>query len=216
MRRSRCSLMLLSLYVRLRTDFASWPRGVLPLEAVYLIAFSCRVTLMNSIHFSRSGTFSDRPSRLAMGSMACSPSSGLVKPPSPKPASSGISILDLMWPVYGRTRVIRVGRTLERKNHRDFNLAYANSSTEVKVYVVDFLKTAWIDESVLGMLLMLRKHVGNDRERIHLMHTGYRIRKTLDTINLNAFFTTDANTEASDSYSQLLADTGFATTTMKH
>lgn len=102
-----------------------------------------------------------------------------------------LTCIELDWLGHGRTLLIKVGKTLDISDHSAFRRAYASSSADISEYIVDFSATRWIDPSVLGMLLLLRKHAGGDRRHIHITGAGYRIRDALAGANIHALFTTD-------------------------
>lgn len=115
---------------------------------------------------------------------------------SPKPVSAPqadpANAIELLWLSRGRTLVIKTGKTLDLEAHQEFHRAYEGASKDVHTYVVDFMKTTRIDSSVLGMLLLLRDHVGGDRERLYLMNLGPEVRKTLDAVDFESMFTMGA------------------------
>ena len=87
--------------------------------------------------------------------------------------------------------LIKIGRTLDICDHGAFRRAYTDSSPDILNYIVDFSDTRWIDPAVLGMLLLLRRHAGGDRRRIHITGAGYRVRDALAGANIHALFSTD-------------------------
>lgn len=171
---------------------------------------------MNIHHLSRSNTLNGRSRGLTIGPMKCSNESDRATTSTLWPAGKSVSILDLTWPLYGLTRVIRIGEALSLNDHHDFSQAYTEASSLVRVYVVDFSDTRRIDDSVVSMLFLLRKHVGGDREKVHLMNAGYDVRKTLGAVNINVFFTTDTNAVNRQAYGDLCTDIGLAVSAIRH
>jgi HptB-dependent secretion and biofilm anti anti-sigma factor len=73
--------------------------------------------------------------------------------------------------------------------HKEFRDAYetALKNDHLENFVIDFQSTEYIDISALGMLLILRGHVGS-KTRIKLTRCNKEIRSTLDISNFNKLF----------------------------
>ncbi|NQD58876.1 STAS domain-containing protein, partial [Pseudomonas sp. CM25] len=54
--------------------------------------------------------------------------------------------------------------------------------------VVDLSDATYIDSSALGMLLMLRDHVGGDDSDVRVVHTNSDVRKILAISNFEKLF----------------------------
>ena len=71
--------------------------------------------------------------------------------------------------------------TLESKfdfdSVEEFRSAY--ESTEAKAYVIDFRNTEYMDSSGLGMLLNMRRHIGDDAAAIGLVNCRPQVKKVL-------------------------------------
>lgn len=59
-------------------------------------------------------------------------------------------------------------------------------------YVVDLTRTEYLDSSALGMLLLLREKVGDDRERVVIQPGGGQPREVLRLANFEKLFTIEA------------------------
>lgn len=149
-----------------------------------------RVIIMNT-SLCRSTSVTAPLSLLLAGSIEFRSESFPVNLPVHAVAASPVSAGKLDCQLHDDTLVIRLGKILDIIDHRSFRHAYEDAAAEVRTYVVDFGKTRWIDSSVLGMLLLLRKHAGGSRERIHLMDVGAEVRNIMGPVNLNALFTMD-------------------------
>ena len=71
--------------------------------------------------------------------------------------------------------------------HRDFRDAYRNRPA-AKTYVLDLAGTEYMDSSALGMLLLIREHVGADNDRVVIKDASPQIRKLLKMARFDRFF----------------------------
>ena len=72
-------------------------------------------------------------------------------------------------------------------SHRAFRDAYSDEPPDAS-FVVDLQETEYMDSSALGMLLLLREHVGGDFERLSIVNTSPRIRRLLEVSRFDRFF----------------------------
>ena len=68
----------------------------------------------------------------------------------------------------------------------DFRTSYENANA--KTYVLDLMKTDYMDSSALGMLLMMREHAGGNKSNIMLKNCSQDIRTILSVANFQNLF----------------------------
>lgn len=68
-----------------------------------------------------------------------------------------------------------------------FRAAYLEHP-EVGVYVVDLSRVDYMDSAALGMLLLLREHAGDLKDRVRLRAPGDQVRKILEVANFHKLF----------------------------
>lgn len=73
--------------------------------------------------------------------------------------------------------------------HQDFRKATQQASNGVNGIVVDMSDTDYVDSSALGMLLVLRDKVGENKEAISIKNAKPEVRKILDIANFGKLFT---------------------------
>jgi anti-anti-sigma factor len=74
---------------------------------------------------------------------------------------------------------IKLGKRFDFNIVDDFRAAYSNHGAAGKSHVVDFRETEYMDSSGLGMLLNMRRHLGDDSAKISLINCRPQIRKIL-------------------------------------
>ena len=88
----------------------------------------------------------------------------------------------------GNTRTLRIDGKFDFKLHRSFREMYEAAPPEISNFVIDMSKTQYMDSSALGMLLLLREHVGGNRERVRIVNCNSEIRKILEIANFDKLF----------------------------
>lgn len=73
--------------------------------------------------------------------------------------------------------------------HQDFRRATQQASSGVNGIVVDMSDTDYVDSSALGMLLVLRDKVGENKDAISIKDAKPEVRKILDIANFDKLFT---------------------------
>ncbi len=73
--------------------------------------------------------------------------------------------------------------------HQDFRRATQQASSGVSGIVVDMSDTVYVDSSALGMLLVLRDKVGENKDAISIKNAKAEVRKILDIANFDKLFT---------------------------
>ena len=71
--------------------------------------------------------------------------------------------------------------------HHEFRSTYRDRPAAVS-YILDLAKTDYMDSSALGMLLLLREHVGSDKDRVTIKNASPQIRKLLEVARFDRFF----------------------------
>lgn len=88
----------------------------------------------------------------------------------------------------GVVRIVVRGR-FDFSVHREFRQAYTSNETRsAKRYVIDMAGAEYIDSAALGMLLLLRDHVGADASKIRLMNCSAAVRDVLQVSNFDRLF----------------------------
>ncbi len=90
-----------------------------------------------------------------------------------------------------QTQVLKIKITgrFDFSVHQDFRLATQQASNGVNGIVVDMSETDYVDSSALGMLLVLRDKVGENKEAISITQAKPEVRKILDIANFDKLFT---------------------------
>ncbi len=83
---------------------------------------------------------------------------------------------------------IEVRGRFDFSSQRAFRDAYRGFPADRR-YRVDLSGAEYLDSSALGMLLLLRKHAGDRRERVVLSGANETIRRILDIANFGKLFT---------------------------
>ncbi len=73
--------------------------------------------------------------------------------------------------------------------HQDFRKATQQASSGVNKIIVDMSETVYVDSSALGMLLVLRDKVGENKESITIKNPKPEVRKILDIASFDKLFT---------------------------
>ena len=69
---------------------------------------------------------------------------------------------------------------------KDFRASYEN--IKAKKIIINLLRTEYMDSSALGMLLMMREHVGGANADITLSHCSEDIKTILNVANFKSLF----------------------------
>lgn len=72
--------------------------------------------------------------------------------------------------------------------HQQFRDATNLSDQGVKVIEVDLAKTEYMDSSALGMLLVLRDKVGDNKNSVRIKNARPEVRKILEIANFDKLF----------------------------
>ncbi|MGP5569162.1 STAS domain-containing protein [Pseudomonas helleri] len=88
----------------------------------------------------------------------------------------------------GNQLTIAIKGRFDFGKHQEFRAAYEKSVPKPDSVVVDLKEATYIDSSALGMLLLLRDHVGGDDAQIQVINSSNDVRKTLTISNFNKLF----------------------------
>lgn len=83
---------------------------------------------------------------------------------------------------------IRIEGTFDFSVHKEFRRAYEGSVTQGQPVIVDLKAVDYIDSSALGMLLMLREYLGNERAEITLEVRSPEVKNILQVSNFDRLF----------------------------
>ena len=88
----------------------------------------------------------------------------------------------------GKKLTIKVKGRFDFGKHQEFRDAYERTESRPASVVVDLKDTTYLDSSALGMLLMLRDHVGGEDSDIRVVHANSDVRKILAISNFEKLF----------------------------
>ena len=88
----------------------------------------------------------------------------------------------------GNQLTIAIKGRFDFAKHQDFRAAYEKNDPIPESSVVDLKEATYIDSSALGMLLLLRDHVGGDDAQIQVVNSSNDVRKTLAISNFDKLF----------------------------
>lgn len=81
---------------------------------------------------------------------------------------------------------ITLGKSFDFDSVADFRTAY--TGTEGQRYLIDFRNTDYMDSSGLGMLLNMRRHLGNDQVSVELINCRPQIKRILKISRFETMF----------------------------
>ncbi|CAM3589136.1 STAS domain-containing protein [Pseudomonas wadenswilerensis] len=88
----------------------------------------------------------------------------------------------------GKKLTIKVKGRFDFGKHQEFRHAYEDEPRKPESVVVDLKDATYLDSSALGMLLLLRDHVGGDDSEIRVVNTSSDVRKILAISNFEKLF----------------------------
>lgn len=83
---------------------------------------------------------------------------------------------------------ISVEGRFDFSKHTEFRNAYEAVVDDVKCYDIDLSETSYLDSSALGMLLLLRDHVGGSDADVKISHCNDEVKKILEISNFGQLF----------------------------
>lgn len=87
----------------------------------------------------------------------------------------------------GETVTIGLPSEFDFRVHKEFRDAHKHPRQDVQ-YVIDFSQTENMDSSALGMLLLMREELGNDKARVKFINCRPNIKQLLEMANFNQLF----------------------------
>lgn len=93
-------------------------------------------------------------------------------------------------PRNGKSDVVRIkiDGTFDFSVHKDFRASYEGVVSKGTPVVVDLREVEYIDSSALGMLLMLREYLGDDKADVTLEVRSPAVRNILQVSNFHQLF----------------------------
>jgi anti-anti-sigma factor len=92
----------------------------------------------------------------------------------------------------GKQITIHISGQFNFSVYKEFRAAYQRAEPPAGIaYVIDMAGTDYMDSSALGMLLLLRERVGNDKAEIAITHCNPEIRKIFKISNFDRLFKID-------------------------
>lgn len=88
----------------------------------------------------------------------------------------------------GKELIICIKGRFDYSTQQDFRHAYEDAPESLDAYVVDLRETTYLDSSALGMLLLLRDHLGGEGRRIRIVNCNSDVKKILDISNFEQLF----------------------------
>ena len=83
--------------------------------------------------------------------------------------------------------IIEIQGTFDHLLHHDFRAAYRNEDVGFS-YVINLHKTEYMNSSALGMLLLLREHLGSDKANISITGCRKNVLKILSIAGFDRLF----------------------------
>lgn len=87
----------------------------------------------------------------------------------------------------GQSVTITIAGRFDFKVHQEFREAYKHAPRTTE-FVVDMARTDYMDSSALGMLLLLREHLGGDSAKIRIVNCKPDIKNVLSIANFHKLF----------------------------
>jgi len=88
-----------------------------------------------------------------------------------------------------KTLSIHVSGRFDFGLHQDFRKASEQAKGDVNHIIVDLGKVDYLDSSALGMLLVLRDRVGENKSAVKIKNIKPDVKKILEIANFNQLFT---------------------------
>jgi len=85
--------------------------------------------------------------------------------------------------------LVKISGRFDFSLHQDFRKLSENQAANVKTISIDLSRTDYIDSSALGMLLILRDKVGDNKSAIKIVNAKPDVKKILEIANFDKLFT---------------------------
>jgi anti-anti-sigma factor len=82
------------------------------------------------------------------------------------------------------TRIISVSGRFDFDVHREFREAYKNAVKDIN-FILDLQSTEYLDSSALGMILLLREFVNEDRRRLRIINSNPQVKEIFAVCNMD-------------------------------
>lgn len=89
----------------------------------------------------------------------------------------------------GKELIIAIKGKFDFNLVQEFRQAYSNIGEERPTIIIDLRETEYLDSSALGMLLNMRKSLGNSVRGIHIINCRPEVRSILDISRFDKLFT---------------------------
>lgn len=97
--------------------------------------------------------------------------------------------LDTQLDAASKTLTIKVSGRFDFGIHQDFRKATELAETGVSSIIVEMGQVDYLDSSALGMLLVLRDKVGENKSAVRIRNAKPDVKKILEIANFNMLFT---------------------------
>lgn len=97
--------------------------------------------------------------------------------------------LDTQLDAASKTLTIKVSGRFDFGIHQDFRKATELAETGVSSIIVEMAQVDYLDSSALGMLLVLRDKVGENKSAVRIRNAKPDVKKILEIANFNMLFT---------------------------
>ena len=87
----------------------------------------------------------------------------------------------------GKTITVTLPNEFDFRAHKEFRDTHKNPQHNVK-YILDFSKTEHMDSSALGMLLLMREELGNDKAKIKFINCRPNVKQLLEMASFHQLF----------------------------
>jgi HptB-dependent secretion and biofilm anti anti-sigma factor len=84
---------------------------------------------------------------------------------------------------------IKIAGRFDFSVHQEFRKAVEKITARMKVIVIDFYVTDYMDSSALGMLLVLRDKSQSTQQKVQLINMKPEVRKILEIAHFDQLFT---------------------------
>jgi len=85
--------------------------------------------------------------------------------------------------------LVKISGRFDFSLHQDFRKLSENQAKNVTTILIDLARTDYIDSSALGMLLILRDKVGDNKSAIKIANAKPDVKKILEIANFDKLFT---------------------------
>ena len=87
----------------------------------------------------------------------------------------------------GNTVTVKLPGEFDFRLHKEFRAAHKGVKAGTE-FIIDFAQTEHIDSSALGMLLLLREELGNDKANVKLINCREKIKLHLEMASFDLLF----------------------------